>query len=121
MKHGFNKGDDLIKAMSQQVSNVIGDLDVKLDRVLRKQEHDYLNAYSIYVCQKEGDLRQLISKLTDQNSQSVKDEIISNLKLAIKRQQDELVARDKTFVKLNETIKAVTDRSNGFQEEKNFL
>lgn len=60
MKHGFNKGDDLIQKMSQQVSHVIGDLDVKLDRVLRKQEHDYLHAYSIYICQKEGELRTLI-------------------------------------------------------------
>jgi hypothetical protein len=25
--------------------------------VLRKQEHDYLHAYSIYICQKEGELR----------------------------------------------------------------
>jgi hypothetical protein len=32
-----------------------------------------------------------------------------------------MLRRDKEAVKLNETIKTVTERSNAFQDEKNFL
>ncbi|MEC7228308.1 MAG: creatininase family protein, partial [Candidatus Latescibacterota bacterium] len=40
-----------------------GQLDVKLDRQLKKQEHDYLKGYSIYVKTKEKELKTLIQKL----------------------------------------------------------
>lgn len=42
-------------------------LDTSLDRVLKKQEHDYLKGYTIYVKQKEKELRELITKLNDKN------------------------------------------------------
>jgi hypothetical protein len=60
---------------------LIGDLDTKLDKVLKKQEHDYLKAYSIYVKEKEKDLRLLITKLNEKNSNnSLKDDLIFKLK-----------------------------------------
>ena len=60
---------------------MIGDLDTKLDKVLKKQEHDYLKAYSIYVKEKEKDLRLLITKLNEKNSNnSLKDDLIYKLK-----------------------------------------
>jgi hypothetical protein len=60
---------------------LINDLDSKLDKVLRKQEHDYLKAYSIYVKEKEKDLRLLITKLNEKNSNnSLKDDLIFKLK-----------------------------------------
>jgi hypothetical protein len=60
---------------------MITDLDKKLDKVLKKQEHDYLKAYSIYVKEKEKDLRTLITKLNEKNSNnSLKDDLIFKLK-----------------------------------------
>lgn len=50
------------------------ELDVKLDRVLKKQEHDYLRAYSIYVHNKEQELRTLVEKFNSQrNNYAAKD------------------------------------------------
>jgi hypothetical protein len=34
---------------------------------LKKQEHDYLKGYSMYVKQKELDLRKIIAELQEQN------------------------------------------------------
>jgi len=49
--------------------------------VLKKQEHDYLKGYSIYVKQKEQELRELITKLNEKNSNnSLKDDLIYKLK-----------------------------------------
>ena len=71
-----DKMGDIVKA-ERALSDVIEDLDKKLDRVLKKQEHEYLKGYSLYVKQKERELRELISKLNDKNSNaSLKDQII---------------------------------------------
>ena len=66
------------------MTDVIDGLDEKLDRVLKKQEHDYLKGYSIYVKQKEKELKELINKLNEKNSNNtLKDEMIYNLKQTI--------------------------------------
>ena len=62
----------------------IEDLDKKLNRVLAKQEYEYLKGYNIYVKQKEKDLRELIEKLNEKNSNNtLKDEKISKLETTI--------------------------------------
>lgn len=67
--------------MQNDVDGMIGELDDKLNKVLKKQEHDYLKAYSIYVKEKEKDLRLLITKLNEKNSNnSLKDDLIFKLK-----------------------------------------
>jgi len=50
------------------LEDVITDLDKKLNRVLEKQEYEYLNGYNIYVKRKEKELRELIEKLNEKNS-----------------------------------------------------
>jgi len=42
-------------------------LDEKLNKVLEKQEYEYLQAYNIYVKRKEKELRDLIETLADKN------------------------------------------------------
>lgn len=44
----------------QELDGVIESLDEKLDNQLKKQEHDYLKGYSIYVKTKEKELKTLI-------------------------------------------------------------
>lgn len=60
---------------------MVKDLDVKLNKVLKRQEQEYLKGYSIYVREKEKELRDLVTKLNERNSNnSVKDEIMYALK-----------------------------------------
>ena len=51
----------------QELDGVIEQLDEKLDNQLKKQEHDYLKGYSIYVKTKEKELKTLIQKLNAKN------------------------------------------------------
>ena len=44
----------------KELDDVIEELDDKLDKQLKKQEHDYLKGYSIYVKTKEKELKTLI-------------------------------------------------------------
>lgn len=62
-------------------------MDNKLNRVIKRHEQDYLKGYSIYVREKERELRELIKKLNDRNNDNtLKDEIIFGLKGQITKQ-----------------------------------
>ena len=79
-----------IDAYKEDLEDVIDGLDEKLDRVLKKQEHDYLKGYSIYVKQKEKELKELINKLNEKNQNNTqKDELIHNLKQTISKLNQE--------------------------------
>jgi len=62
VKYNFNDTAATIEKLKGLLNVTVQDLDVKLDRVLKKQEHDYLRAYSIYVKNKEKELRDLVEK-----------------------------------------------------------
>ena len=75
---------DEVKRINGLLETTIEDLDKKLNRVLAKQEYEYLKGYNIYVKQKEKDLRDLIEKLNEKNSNNtLKDEKISKLESTI--------------------------------------
>ena len=81
-----DKGEhwDDVRKMEVQLEDIIGDLDKKLNRVLQKQEYEYLKGYNIYVKRKEKELRDLIEKLNEKNSNNtLKDEKINNLERTI--------------------------------------
>jgi hypothetical protein len=57
-----------------------------MDARLKQQAEDYLKGYAHYVKDKEKELRELIFKLHEKNSNStLKDEIIFNLKQTIRK------------------------------------
>lgn len=104
------------------VQKVIDDLDQKLHRVLAKQEYEYLKGYNIYVKQKEKDLRELIEKLNEKNSNNtLKDEKISKLENTIAAIREDQIRQERDKEKLNETIKYWKVKAQGYEQEKNFL
>jgi len=85
---------------------VITDLDVKMNRVLAKQEYEYLKGYDIYVKRKEKELRELIDKLNEKNSNnSLKDEKINNLERTIIAIRDEQIKMEKEKAEVTEKMK----------------
>ncbi len=90
----------------REMNSTIADLDVKLNLVLKKQEHDYLKGYTMYVKQKERELRELINKLNDKNSNaSLKDTIIAEQLQAVKQLTNDQARLEADKTKLNERIK----------------
>lgn len=80
----------MIRKHNHDVNEAINILDVSMEERLRKQADEYLKGYAIYVKEKEKDLRELIFKLHEKNSNStLKDEIIFNLKQTIKKMNDD--------------------------------
>ena len=53
------EGEGWEKYMStkRELDDTIKDMDVKMNRVLAKQEYDYLKSYNVYVKHKENELR----------------------------------------------------------------
>ena len=76
--------EDLIQDGKKQFDDQIAQLDDKLNIVLAKQEYEYLKSYNIFVKRKEFELKQLITKLNEKNSDNtVKDQKINNLEATI--------------------------------------
>ena len=56
------------------------DMDQKLVGVIRSHEQDYLKGYSIFVKEKERELKQLVIKLNNRaNVSGMKDQVIAIL------------------------------------------
>ena len=77
-----------------------------MHKVLKKKEHDYLKGYSIYVKQKEAELRELINKLNEKNSNnSLKDDLIYKLKQTIMQLHEAQIKAEKEKRACQEKIK----------------
>ncbi len=63
----IEKGKQEIEVVVGQLDNLVKDMDVKLNDVLKRQEQDYIKGYSIYVREKERELRDLIVKVNEKN------------------------------------------------------
>lgn len=76
--------------MKNELFLTIQDLDYKLQRVVNKNEYDYLQGYQMFVAKKTKELRAIIDKLNEKNSNSsLKDEKIVELELIINKLRNE--------------------------------
>jgi hypothetical protein len=115
------KANEIYK-INDELDDAISGLDKQLDQKLKKQEHDYLKGYQIYVKQKEQDLRKIIAELNQKNQGNTqKEEIIYALKNTIKRMNDEQIRTEQEKTDLKEKVKFLKQRSEAFEQDKNFL
>lgn len=99
-----------------QIEDIIGDLDKKLNRVLAKQEYEYLKGYNIYVKRKEKELRELIEKLNEKNSNNtLKDEKINNLERTIHAIREDQIKQEKEKEQQAEKIKYWKTKALGYE------
>lgn len=101
---------------------VIEDLDTNLNRVLRKQEYEYLQAYNIYVKRKEKELVKLITALDEKNSNNnFKDMRISQLEVTIDQMRKDAFNYEQKQEQLIKEIKSGKEKLKVEQEEKEFF
>jgi hypothetical protein len=108
--------------VNEELDEAIAGLDRQLDDKLKKQEHDYLKGYSMYVKQKEQDLRKIIAELNKNNEgNTAKEERICVLKNTIKKMNDEQIRSEQEKGDLKEKVKYWKSRSDAFEQDKVFL
>ena len=101
---------------------MIVDLDEKLNLVLAKQEYEYLKGYNLYIKRKEKELRDLIEKLNEKNSNNtLKDEKINQLEKAVDSLRNDLMNSEKKNDETSKQIKDVTTRIDVVTQERDFL
>ena len=72
--------------------------------------------------QKEGELRDLIQKLNEKNSNNtLKDEKIYNMEKTIQSINEDQIKMEKEKQDLTEKVKYWKARAQGFEQDKNFL
>jgi chromosome segregation ATPase len=107
---------------NDQITEVIADLDVKLNRVLAKQEYEYLKGYNIYVKKKEKELRQLIDTLNKKNSTSnTKDQKINELNSIIQKIRNEQMNLEKMREKQRKETLKWRSKAENLDEDCKFL
>jgi hypothetical protein len=76
-----------LRRLEGEMAETITDLDKKLNRVLAKQEYDYLKCYTMTVKKKERELLELISSLSEKakDATRIKDERIKQLETACRQ------------------------------------
>ena len=115
------KANEIYK-INDELDDAISGLDKQLDQKLKKQEHDYLKGYSIYVKTKEKELKTLIQKLNAKNSNNtLKDETIYKLNQKVDSLNKVCETIDKEKLELNEKVKHWMARAQAFEQDKNFL
>jgi len=113
---------EAIGRVNEKLDAAIAGLDEQLDKKLKKQEHDYLKGYSMYVKQKEQDLRKIIAELNKNNEgNTAKEERICVLKNTIKKMNDEQIRSEQEKGDLKEKVKYWKSRSDAFEQDKVFL
>lgn len=111
-----------VEERKAQIDNVILDLDEKLNLVLAKQEYEYLKGYNLYIKRKEKELRDLIEKLNEKNSNNtLKDEKIIQLEKAIDSLRNDLSNSDKKNDEMSKQIKNYATRVDVVTQERDFL
>jgi len=62
-----------------EVDDTIQDLDVKLNKVIARQEQEYMNSYSYFVKKKEAELKAVIDKFKEKSEQPEKKSFRSTI------------------------------------------
>lgn len=115
---GKEETDQIINALD----NMAEELDVKLNDVLKRQEQDYLKGYSIYVREKERELRELIVKINEKDQNyKLKDEIIYQLKNNIKMNYEHAQKQANLSKEQTDKIKALHAKCEIIQKDRNFI
>ena len=95
------------------LDDTIKDLDVKLNRVLAKQEYEYFKGYNIYVKRKEKDLRDLILKLSEKHSTyNSKDEKLMNMEKTLESIKQDRINQENTNIELRKKVKELKKQLN---------
>lgn len=111
-----------VKETNGDIQGVISDLDVKLNRVLAKQEYEYLKGYNIYVKKKEKELRQLIDKLNQKNTTSnTKDKKINDLNTTISKIKEDQINLEKIKEKQKKEALKWRSKAENLDEDCKFL
>jgi uncharacterized protein (DUF3084 family) len=111
-----------IQGLTAEMNGIVADLDDRMNSVLKRHEADYLKGYSIFVREKETELRELIQKLNNRNSDStLKDEIIFGLKKQIANQFTQMSQMQLDLTDSKQKLKAAQVQIEDLEKERDFL
>lgn len=90
-----------------ELEDTLKDLDVKLNRVLAKQEYDYMKCFTLLVKKKERELKALIMSLSEQSKVQGdrKDEKLRKLEVSFLKARENETKMDRQVHELKASIR----------------
>ena len=117
-----DEGQQRLEKAKADLDETIRDLDAKLNRVLAKQEYDYLKGYNIYVKRKEKELRELILRLSERSSNATfKDDKLLALEQQLQALRGDQQRAEKQHEELRGKLKHCQAQLALAEQEKAFL
>jgi hypothetical protein len=117
-----SEGAIAYKRAKAELDVTIADLDVKLHRVLAKQEYEYLKGYNVYVKQKERELKDIIQQLSLRyNNQSAKDKKLVLLQRAMKTIREDQIKMDNDNLGMRDKLKGLRAQVGELTQERDFF
>ena len=108
--------------LHNQLKDTVCDLDVKINRVLQKQEYEYLKAYEIFVQQKEKEIQDLNEKVKDVDpDKKERSKKITDLQVQIQNLRLQMQAMDLNNKRLNKQMIMWKTKANNAKEDNIFL
>eukprot|EP00347_Sterkiella_histriomuscorum_P004558 403360006 len=118
----IQQNQERLDKMKNELTSTIQDLDYKLQRVVNKNEYDYLQGYWMFVTKKTKELRAIIDKLNEKNSNSsLKDEKIVELELIINKLRNEAQNCDQIMNTRSDEVSKLKNKVELIQEDRRFL
>jgi hypothetical protein len=122
LQERIKANEERLGRMKEELKDTIEDLDLKLNRVITKQEYDYLQGYQLFVNKKTKDLRAIIDKLNEKNANStLKDEKIVELELIIHKLRSEALRCEEIKNGKDGELGKLKDKVELIQEDRHFL
>ena len=96
-------------------------MDKNIQDVIASNEYDYLQAYNIFVKNKEEELKSTISKLASRNNdQKLKDQKMYKLEHQLIKMRQTAIESEKERDALHEEVKRLTNQNALEREDKDF-
>jgi len=114
---------EVLNRLQGELHETFEDLDQKLNKVLAKQEYEYMQTYTHYVKKKERELKDMIALLGDKakNADRVKDQRIRDLEKICKNALANETKMEKQVRDLKEQVRKQKALREELESDQEFL
>jgi len=118
-----NASMELLAKLQGELNETFEDLDVKLNKVLAKQEYEYMQTYTHYVKKKERELKDMIGLLGEKakNADRVKDQKIRDLEKLCRAALANETKMEKQVRDLKDQLRKLKDSKNDLESDQEFF
>ena len=114
---------EVLAKLQNELADTFEDLDTKLNKMMQKQEVEYMKTYTHYVKKKERELKEMILVLGEKakNADRVKDEKIRELEQVCRQAITNEAKMEKQVRELKQQVRKYKEQAEALESDQEFL